>query len=405
MCEHKLWDDAETWNQITELSTCRDYSKLVLKAQGDPRRMWIAMQAECRNKAAKKLPHYSAVSGFVFPTRLSVEQCTSEAIAGFHATLISHGTSGIDLTCGLGIDAMAFAKCSESVMAIDRDSEVVEALEHNAHRLGIDNIRCICADSTGWLDTIGDLYVDWIFVDPARRGEDGRRLYSIADCSPDVVGLLPVLRKHCRKLIVKLSPMLDISDTLRRLNGVSDIYTVGTTTECKEVVVVCDMNPDDVIETRCHAVTVMGPGDIRSVSPESGNDDSDYDFVPTLECGTYLYEPFPALMKFQEDAWICRTYGVKQIAPSTHLYVSKTDISAAFPGHCYQIIDMAGYSKRDCGRIGKLYPRINVSTRNFIDSPVEVVKRLKIKEGGELRLFAVTDNAKSRVLLVCKQKC
>ena len=201
------------------------------------------MQIECRKKASKKLYNTLQSPYFIFPTALSAEQCTSDELADFHASLINEGETILDMTAGLGIDAFHLAQKAKHVTAIDLDSDVSNALSINAEILGRTNFTAINADSVEYLKNTTE-HFDTIFIDPARRGDGGKRLFALADCQPNIVELLDCVKAHCNKLIVKASPMLDATQVLRELPETTDLYAIGTRQECKEIVAVVDFkNP------------------------------------------------------------------------------------------------------------------------------------------------------------------
>ena len=396
----RLPDDKSAFDLVAFYATATDYARERLRARGDELRLWAITQAELRRKAVKKLPLALAACEFVFPTSLSAEQCTSEALAAFHASLVEPGCRGLDMTAGLGIDAMTLALKSASVVAIDIDSDVAAALAHNAPLLGVDNLTALAADSTEWLVQKTEEQFGWIFIDPARRGSHGQRLYSLADCAPDVVGLLPELRCHASRLVVKASPMLDVTDTVRRLPGITDVYAVGTVTECKEVVAVVDLSDCTATTPRCHAVTVGPDGTWRDDVVDTTAEPR---IAADVASARWVAEPSPAMMKLNAGGWLCSRYGVEQIAASTHLFVSSAEEPpVGFPGRVYKVTLVADYGKRGCAAIRSAYRSANVTTRNFPDRPADVVRRLRIKEGGTARFFVVRD-ASARPCLIATE--
>ncbi len=399
MAEH-LSNDPAAWRLVAEYASVGDFAREYLKCGSDPVRRWALMQAECRRRCSRKIPAVlDACPDFEFATRLSTEQCTSDALAAFHSSLVAPGGYGLDMTSGLGIDSIALSRRARGVLAVDIDQEVSDVFARNVMRLGIGNIKVQCADSAAMLETSDEVF-DWIFIDPARRGAGGRRLYSLADCSPDVCALLPVIKRHTRCLVVKASPMLDITDTCRRIDGVTDIYAVGTATECKELVVMARWGTDTVAGVRRHAVTVDQHGEWTDHIVDTSENPS---IAGQLDDVRWVAEPSPALMKCDAGGWICSTYGLYQIASSTHLYVSyEHEPPVGFPGRIYMVEKVCGYGRSESRDIAPRWPRINVTTRNFPDSPEQVVRRLRIKEGGDGRLFAVRDSeGRPRLLITC----
>ena len=353
------------------------------------------MQIECRKKTAKKLHSTLQSSHFVFPTTLSAEQCTSDNLAEFHATLTNEGETILDMTAGLGIDAFHLAQKAKRITAIDLNEDVAQALSTNANALGITNFTGINADSIEYLKNSTE-HFDTIFIDPARRGDGGKRLFALSDCQPNVVESLDLIKQHCNKLIVKASPMLDATQVLRELPETTNLYAIGTRQECKETVAVVDFkNPQD--SPTLHCITI---------------DDETFDFSFTLDNeisstnnfgefkeGMYLYEPYPAIMKLQPFKLISQQFNAIKLHQHTHLYAS-TEVIADFPGDCHKIERIYPFSSRTIKEVVKDYPRTNVAVRNFILSADELRKRLKIKDDNKYRLYGVSVANGDRLLIV-----
>lgn len=194
-----------------------------------------ATQIDCRRKCAGKLPGFLKHSRFRFPDPLSAEQCTREDVARFHASLIEPGERVLDMTAGLGIDAMSLALGGARVTAVEIDAARAQALRENAALLGA-QLQVLFADSRKVLEELPEP-VDTIFIDPARRDSAGRRTYGFADCTPDLLSLLPLIMSRCSRLLVKASPLLDVTQILRELPGVSRLRAVEAGGECKELLI------------------------------------------------------------------------------------------------------------------------------------------------------------------------
>ncbi|MDE6166624.1 MAG: methyltransferase domain-containing protein, partial [Muribaculaceae bacterium] len=206
-----------------------DAATRILRAKGNPAELDRILQDECRRRASRKLAAtLSSAPGFRFPTSLSAEQCTADNVAEFHASLIEPGSSVVDLTCGLGIDSFHMARRCLRVVCMDIDSDVSAAIGHNARELGLENISAVCGDCREWLEGYAGEPFDVAFIDPARRADDGSRLYSLTQCKPDVVEMIPLIAAHARRLIIKASPMLDVTTSLAELSEGAAVYAVGT---------------------------------------------------------------------------------------------------------------------------------------------------------------------------------
>ena len=353
---------------------------------------YAIMQIECRKKASKKLHNTLQSPHFVFPTTLSAEQCTSDDLAEFHSTLINEEESILDMTSGLGIDAFHLAKKAKHVTAIDLNEDVAQALPINAKALNITNFTGINADSVEYLRNSTE-HFDTIFIDPARRGDGGKRLFALSDCQPNVVELLNLIKQHCNKLIVKASPMLDATQVLRELPNTTDLYAIGTRQECKELVAVLDFKNPQKTPT-LHCITEQNVFSFThkietNALAQYGN----------ITEGMYVYEPYPAVMKMQPAKTLSQQYNAIKLHQHTHLYAS-SKIIADFPGNCYKIERIYPFSSRIMKEVAKDYPRANVAVRNFILSADELRKRLKIKDDNKYRLYGVTVANGDRLLIV-----
>ena len=350
------------------------------------------MQIECRKKASKKLHNTLQSPYFIFPTTLSAEQCTSDELAEFHATLINEGETILDMTAGLGIDAFHLAQKSKHVTAIDLNEDVAQALSINATALNITNFTAINADSVDYLSNSAE-HFDTIFIDPARRGDGGKRLFALADCQPNVVELLDLIKQHCDKLIVKASPMLDATQVLRELPYCSDLYAIGTRQECKELVAVIDFKkPKDSPTLHC----ITGGNEFSYTQTIESNSIAKYGNISEE---MFLYEPHPAVMKMQPIKTLSERFNTIKLHQNTHIYVS-AKIITDFPGDCYKINKIYPFSSRIIKDVAKDYPRANIAVRNFIMSADELRKRLKIKDDNKYRLYGVTISNGERLLIV-----
>lgn len=350
------------------------------------------IQIECRQKARKKLAETLQSPGFVFPTRLSAEQCTSDTLADFHASLIAPGDTVIDLTGGLCIDAFHFARTATQVTVVERDEALTKAAIHNTAALGLENVNVINDDCVDYLKR-DDKKFDTAFIDPARRGAAGERVYRLSDCSPDVVALLPAINRISRRLIVKASPMLDITQLLRELPLTATLYITGNNTECKELV--ADVKFDSRVEEP--TITMWTPQYTFSFLPSE-----ERDAVATYgnpEKGVWLYEPGPTLMKAAPFKLLSQRFGLMKLHSNSHLYFSPEPIDN-FPGERWHIEEVLDFSSHEIKNLARKYPRINVAVRNFDFTAEKLRKKLGVKDGDGYRLIATTVHDSRKVMLI-----
>lgn len=397
----KIPDD-NTWKWIEEHRNC-DTAQLRLKANKNNRNLinFAILQIECRQKATNKLAQTLQNPHFIFPSALSVEQCTSDRLAEFHSSLISVGSKVLDMTAGLGIDVIHLARKASSVTAIDLNPELTEALTINANILQLHNIIAINADSCEYLSN-NDTHFDSIFIDPARRGDGGKRLYAIKDCHPNVISILDLIKSKCDKLIIKASPMIDVSQTIKELPGISDIYAIGTRQECKELVAVIDFKKETPLHPTLHCVTLLHDDEtILSFTKEEENISTTTFNVPQV--GDYIYEPYPAVMKMQPFKFLAQQFGLSKPHPNTHLFSSTTSISD-FPGERYIVERIYDFSSKHIKEISKEYPQASVAVKNFILTADQLRRRLKIKESNTYRLIGITATDKKRYILITRRE-
>lgn len=391
-----LSPDFFTW---IEAHKADDTSKLRLKFGRE--RAFEILQIECRRKYAAKLADTLRHNPeFIFPTPLSGEQSTSDSLARLHAELLKPGYNVADLTAGLGIDAMAMAKRvgeSGHVIAVERDETVADALRHNSTQ--ITNLEVINSDCRTLLDVWAreGMHFDAVFIDPARRASDGGRVFALNQCEPDVVAMLPLLKSVADRLIVKASPMLDISHTLSLLPDATEVLVLGTTTECKELDIVCDFTKKTPVSPKIKAITIaQGVHNVYTFTREEEAEAKAEYGLP--EVGGYVYDPYPAVMKAAPFKLLSRA-PLKALGPNTHLWCS-AQLVDDFPGRSYIVEEILPYMSKHIKRYAARYPKISVTARNFDMTSDQLRAKLKVKDGPG-RLFAVTAYNGQKILISC----
>ncbi len=376
-----------------------DTAKLRLKYRGDIRTAYLIDQIDCRRKAAAKLRHTLQNEAFEFPTELSQEQSTSDRLARFHTSLVAKGSTVADLTAGLGIDALHMARKCLNVTAVEIDSHIAATLRDNALVLGINNLEVLCGDCTSLLPQMGEY--DSMFIDPARRGEHSRRLYALSECHPDVVAMIPEIKKHTGQLIAKISPMLDISDVCSRLSPyITGIIALGDRRECKELIAICDLSREHGKEPEIKAVTLC-PDDTEH----------EFSFTRTEEAaatadfgdphpGLYLIDPYPSVMKTAPWRLLCSGSGMTTASNNTHIYFSpsvRDDI-----GESYLIEEVLPYSSGEIKRLARRWPQASVATRNFPLRADDLRRKLKVRDSNDVRLYGITDSNRKPLMVICR---
>lgn len=355
-------------------------------------------QMECRRKAAAKLRLTLArLPGFVFPSTLLAEQSSADALAAFHASLTHGARRVLDLTAGLLIDDLHIATEGAQVTALEIDLDNAVAAIINAESAQAD-ITVINVAAEEYLASTTDTF-DLIFADPARRhSARGSRIYSLRDSSPDIVALLPKLREVAPRLLVKCSPMADITRLCAEVEGTERVYIVAIGHECKEIMLSVDLRGESRTDVKATSVMLDADGNaIRQF---------EYPFAavatsPLLSgapvTGMYLYEPAPEVMKGGAAAMsaIAAAYpDMRKLHTNTHVFVSQ-ELHRDFPGRVLVISRCA--TVREARRLfgGE---RRNVVCRNFGMRPEELSKRLRTADGSQDFLYGVKTTGGSLVI-------
>ena len=407
---------------------------------------------EVRRKLRTKVPEWYAVPSLVYPFRLSGEQCSSSETAKYKALLalglrregippetvatrppppqaagpskgeqpgppkisrflgwlgrgwpqVSGGIpsrlSVADLTGGMGVDAWAFAQVAQEVLYNEMQVELVRATELNFRELGVKNMRFRnCRVEPGKVKEVLDGFEpDVIFLDPARRAEDGRKVFLIEECQPDVLGLLPELFEASRYVLLKLSPMADITMACKRLGAhVKEVHVVAAGGECKELLFLLDREWEGTPST-----FVVEGGAVMEIPGQAGNDKEGQarnDGSPlVISTGAkrrgeiWLFEPGKALLKAGAFDLPCRKFGLTKLGQHTHLYVGESVPEELRPfGKVFEVLEMMPLNNRTMKEAGKRWPQAEVTARNVPMTSDLLRKKLGCASGGDIHLFGV----------------
>lgn len=350
--------------------------------------------------ARLKLPSYAAISGLHYPHHLSMEQCSSESTAAYKAQLVeSHSSpsernSFADLTAGFGVDFSFIAQLFKQAAYVERQAYLCELAQHNFPLLGLSQVSIHNIDGLQYLEQMQT--VDWLFLDPARRDKNGGKVVSISDCEPDVAELEDTLLQKAHNVLIKLSPMLDISLAIHTLKHVREVHVVATNNECKELLFWLSRATTPTNEILIRSYNQQKEEQLFSFTlAEEEQACASY----TSTIGKYLYEPNAALIKSGGFKSICTQLGLQKLHPNSHLYTSD-NLQDKFPGRVFQVERVCGFSKKELKELQQL-KQANLTTRNFPQSVQELRKRLKLSDGGTHYLFATTLQNGDKVLIDC----
>ena len=382
-----------------------DTARLLLSAARYPTiDMPLAVQQiEGLRTAAEKWPSLLGHEGFMYPPRLNREQASSEATARYKASLLSPPTSHLspltlaDLTGGMGIDTLAFASLhAATVDYVERDPALCALMERNLAAMGITNVTVHCADSLEWL--IPHSTFDILYLDPARRNAAGRKVAAFEDCTPDILQHLDLLRAKAQRLLIKASPMIDISLALRQLGTVSEVHIVAVKGECKEVLFIMGSPCGEPIVKISSLASLSSPARMASFSFRPSEEQT----ATATYCaavGRYLYDPHAALRKAGCFRLLGQRLGLPLLAPNSHLYTSDEWLPD-FPGRTFEVLQEVPLNRK---AIREALPggEAHVVVRNFPAEAAALQKQLGLREGGDRFLIATTV-ASRRLGLLCR---
>ena len=355
--------------------------------------------------ARTKLPEWAATDGIVYPPRLSMEQCSSEATAKYKAKVLAPSPSTvIDLTGGFGVDFSYMARGFQKAVYVERQPHLCEAARHNFQLLGLENAEVVCGDGVEYLKNLPSPFRPpsprTIYLDPARRDENGKKTYAISDCTPDVVALKDLLLEKAGRVMIKLSPMLDWHKAVDDLGEVVEVHIVSVDNECKELLLVLAKNPAAPLRVVCANIRHDTETELFEFFPS--NDNLSIPLFPALRERDFLYEPNASIMKAGCFAEVAHRFGVQPTGSNSHLFLSPQFIPD-FPGRKFQIEKVTSMNKKELKHVIGGLTKANITVRNFPLSVAELRKRLKLADGGYTYIFATTLGEKDHVLLITKQ--
>lgn len=354
-------------------------------------------QISGRQIAAEKVPTWKSTEGIRYPKHLSMEQCSSEITARYKASLLT-GTSLTDLTGGFGIDCTFLSAGFQRVTYVEQQEELCEIAAHNFPLLGLNHISICHEDGIEYLQKMPQ--TDCIFLDPARRNEHGGKAIAIADCEPDVARLETRLLEKAERIMVKLSPMLDLSLALQELPHTTEVHIISVDNECKELLLILGHTPPAHVPIHCVNLSTKAhdPQRFTFTREEEALAACTY----TDSAGQFLYEPNASLLKAGAYKSLAQAYSLAKLHPNSHLYTSDT-LRNDFPGRIFRVNHQYGFGKKEMKEMTTEVKKANITVRNFPASTNELRRRLKLAEGGDVYLFATTLGNEKKILIQCEK--
>ena len=367
-------------------------AKLALQKNPFPEIDWLTIlnQIEAKTKSREKLPTWFSTKAIIYPSKLSIEQTSSERTAEYKSSLIA-GNSLIDLTGGFGVDDYYFAKKINKITHCEINTDLSEIVGHNFKQLGVTNIECIAGDSLTTLQSTTEKW-DWMYIDPSRRNDTKGKVFMLKDCLPNVPENLDFYFEKSDAILIKTAPLLDIAAGLSELQNVKTIHIVALENEVKELLWELHKN-------------YLGAIGIKTVNLTKDATNS-FDFILNQESTEanyslpkrYLFEPNSAIMKSGGFNAISEQYRLDKLHKHSHLYTSNEIID--FPGRVFEIQHAIPYSKKEI-KIHLENSKQNITTRNFPETVELIRKKWKIKEGGNSYCFFTTDMNNDKIVLIC----
>ncbi len=350
----------------------------------------VVEQIEAKIRCEKKLPTWYQQSNIYYPNKLNIEQTSSEATASYKSHLIA-GKTLIDLTGGFGVDSYYFSKTFERVTHCELNRELSKTVKHNFKMLNISNIETIAEDGLSQLQNSSQNY-DWIYIDPSRRHESKGKVFFLKDCLPNIPEHLEILWSRSDHILIKTSPLLDLTVGINELDHVKNIHIIAVNNEVKELL----WNLEHGFSGKITVNTV----NIKNISSEEFEFFMDEESLVEpiySEPLIYLYEPNSAIMKSGGFNALTSAFKVGKLHKHSHLYTSENLIE--FPGRTFKIEQTIPYNKKAFQKFS--IKKANITTRNFPETVQNIRKALKIKDGGESYLFFTTNFKNEKIILVC----
>lgn len=367
-------------------------SKLALQKNPFPEVPWVEIltQISAKNKAKEKLPTWYSHNNIIYPSKISVEQTSSEKTALYKSNLVS-GENLIDLTGGFGVDDYYFSKKMNQVFHCELNRELSEIVTHNFEILKQKNITCLQGDSFETLKKLNQ-HFDWIYIDPSRRSDTKGKVFMLKDCLPNVPELLEDYFQFSNKILIKTAPILDITSGLNELQNVKTIHIIAVNNEVKELLWEIEKDYEDTIT-------------IKTINFNKEKEEK-FDFILNQEIENksytlprkYIYEPNSAILKSGAFELVANHFKIEKLHQHSHLYTSDEVID--FPGRLFKIENSFEYNKNEMKEFLQ-NTKANITTRNFPETVESIRKKWRISDGGNTYTFFTTDANNRKIVLIC----
>lgn len=371
-----------------------DLTKIILK--GSPFKevsiQELANQIVAKQKAEKKLFTWFSAKNICYPPKISIEQTSSEIAANYKSKLLK-GTTIVDITGGFGVDCYYFSKHFKEVTHCEIDVTLSKIVTHNYQQLKQHTIVTHPGDGIAFLQNSPKNF-DCIYIDPSRRNDLKGKVFLLKDCLPNVPKHLDFLFSKTNQILLKNSPILDISSAISELKFVKEIHVVAIENEVKEVLFLLEQGYSGAISLG----TINMLKNKAQTFNFQWNAPAESMYAEPL---SYLYEPNAAVLKSGGFHQISAQLSVFKIHPHSHIYTSKNTVQ--FPGRTFKVDKVVAYDKKKLSKVlsGK---KANITTRNFPKTVLQIRKELKINDGGSLYLFFTTNKDNQLIVIFCSKE-
>ena len=385
----KLFEPAV--QQFIQENRYADIRQLALKTQGkfDLPLGFLMDQINGKQKAKKKLPSWFENDQIVYPADISMQQCSSEISAALKTKHLSKGNTCIDLGGGFGIDTHYLAQKFEKVFYVEQNKDLCQIAAHNFKAFGIDNVEIVNATGEGFIKSF-EGKVDLIFLDPARRDQQQNRIFQFEDCSPNIIELEKSLSTKGENLLIKASPLIDITSAYSQFPAFKNCQVIGINNECKEVMLSTIKNLPNL--TCSHSTN----GQLEEYTFDETEDL--FNGFSTAQQGGYIYEPNVTIRKAQQQNQIAHQFELGKLFKNGSLYFS-IDLKADFPGRIFQIKHELTNKKQ----IQNL-KHAEVISKNYPLAAAEFKKKYKLGASAQNFIFAFTDYTQQKQVWLCRKE-
>jgi 16S rRNA G966 N2-methylase RsmD len=369
-------------------------TKLILKGSPfkDVSVQELANQIVAKQKSEHKLASWFSSENIYYPPKISIEQTSSEITAAYKSNLVS-GSSIIDITGGFGVDCFYFSKQFKEVIHCEINEDLSKIVKHNYLQLKVKNITTFSGDGLEYLKN-HKANLDCIYIDPSRRNDLKGKVFLLNDCLPNVPENIDFLFTKTNQILIKNSPILDITSTINELKFVKEIHIIAFNNEVKELLFLLEKEYSDPIKIK---TVNIGKKEIQTFNfnyKEAVN--SEYS-----KPRSYLYEPNAAILKSGGFHEVSQQLKVFKLQQHSHLYTSDEIID--FPGRVFKIENVLSYDKKKLKKL-VVENKANITTRNFPKTVAQIRKETKIKDGGNTYLFFTTLNTTEYIVILCKKE-